>query len=135
TAKNLIHRLSVLLGETPASLEERLTPSMPLPATLPTIPRLLPSSLLEQRPDLRLAQTEVTAAAAGLGATRADLFPKFVLSSSGGFGALSVGGFPSLAESVYALGAGITAPIFNPCRIKAHHTSADSCLDPVPPHI
>ena len=31
TAKNLIHRLSVLLGETPASLEERLTHSMPLP--------------------------------------------------------------------------------------------------------
>src|SRR5207344_1308255 len=33
TAKNLIHRLSVLLGEPPASLEERLTHSMPLPVT------------------------------------------------------------------------------------------------------
>ena len=94
TAKNLIHRLSVLLGETPASLEERLTHSMPLPVTLPSIPRLLPSSLLEQRPDLRLAQTEVSAAAASLGAARADLFPKFVLSASGGVGALAVGGFP-----------------------------------------
>ena len=73
TAKNLIHRLSVLLGEPPASLEERLTHSMPLPVTLPSIPRLLPSSLLEQRPDLRLAQTEVTAAAAGLGAARAEV--------------------------------------------------------------
>src|SRR5678810_820646 len=31
TAKNLIHRLSVLLGESPASLEERLTHPMPLP--------------------------------------------------------------------------------------------------------
>jgi NodT family efflux transporter outer membrane factor (OMF) lipoprotein len=74
TAKNLIHRLSVLLGETPASLEERLTHSMPLPVTLPSIPRLLPSSVLEQRPDLRLAQTEVKAAAAGLGAARAEWF-------------------------------------------------------------
>jgi multidrug efflux system outer membrane protein len=129
TAKNLIHRLSVLLGETPASLEERLTHSMPLPVTLPSIPRLLPSSLLEQRPDLRLAQTEVTAAAAGLGAARADLFPKFVLSASGGVGALAVGGFPSLAESVYALGSGLTAPIFNAGRIKAHITAADARLD------
>ena len=33
TAKSLIHRLSVLLGETPASLEERLTHSMPLPVS------------------------------------------------------------------------------------------------------
>lgn len=131
TAKNLIHRLSVLLGEPPASLEERLTHSMPLPVTLPNIPRLLPSSLLEQRPDLRLAQTEVTAAAAGLGAARADLFPKFVLLASGGFGALAVGGFPSLAESVYALGSGLTAPIFNAGRIKAHITAADARLDHV----
>jgi NodT family efflux transporter outer membrane factor (OMF) lipoprotein len=131
TAKNLIHRLSVLLGEPPASLEERLTHSMPLPVTLPSIPRLLPSSLLEQRPDLRLAQTEVTAAAAGLGAARADLFPKFVLSASGGVGALAVGGFPSLAESVYALGSGLTAPIFNAGRIKAHITAADARLDHV----
>ena len=131
TAKNLIHRLSVLLGEPPASLEERLTHSMPLPVTLPSIPRLLPSSLLEQRPDLRLAQTEVTAAAAGLGAARADLFPKFVLAASGGFGALAVGGFPSLAESVYALGSGLTAPIFNAGRIKAHITAADARLDHV----
>lgn len=131
TAKNLIHRLSVLLGDPPASLEARLNHSKPLPVTLPSIPRLLPSSLLEQRPDLRLAQTEVTAAAAGLGAARADLFPKFVLAASGGVGALAVGGFPSLAESVYALGSGLTAPIFNAGRIKAHITAADARLDHV----
>lgn len=131
TAKSLIHRLGVMIGEAPASLEERLTHSMPLPVTLPSIPRLLPSRLLEQRPDLRLAQTEVIAAAAGLGAARADLFPKFVLSASGGVGALAVGGFPSLAESVYTLGSGLTAPIFNAGRIKAQITAADARLDHV----
>lgn len=59
------------------------------------------------------------------------MFPKFVLSASGGFGALSVGGFPSLAESVYALGSGLTAPIFNAGRIKAHIIAADARLDHV----
>jgi NodT family efflux transporter outer membrane factor (OMF) lipoprotein len=131
TAKTLIHRLSVLLGQTPARLEERLTHSMPLPVTLPNIPKLLPSNVLEQRPDLRLAHTEVSAAAANLGAARANLFPKFVLSASGGGGALAVGGFPGLAEGVYALGAGLTAPIFNAGRIKAHITAADARLDHV----
>jgi multidrug efflux system outer membrane protein len=131
TAKNLIHRLSVLLGQTPASLEERLTHSMPQPVTLPNIPKFLPSSVLAQRPDLRLAHTEVSVAAANLGAARANLLPKFVLSASGGFGALAVGGFPGLAEGVYALGAGLTAPIFNAGRIKAHITAADARLDHV----
>jgi NodT family efflux transporter outer membrane factor (OMF) lipoprotein len=131
TAKNLIHRLSVLLGQPPASLEERLAHSMPQPVTLPSIPKLLPSSVLEQRPDLRLAHTEVSAAAAQLGAARANLLPKFVLSASGGFGALAIGGFPGLAEGVYALGAGLTAPIFNAGRIKAHITAADARLDHV----
>jgi multidrug efflux system outer membrane protein len=104
---------------------------MPLPVILPSIPKLLPSSVLEQRPDLRLAYTEVSSAAASLGAARADLFPRLVLSASGGAGALAVGGFPGLAEGVYALGSGLTMPIFNAGRIKAHITAADARLDHV----
>jgi outer membrane protein TolC len=91
----------------------------------------LPADLLAQRPDLRLAQTEVSAAAAGLGSARADLYPKLVLSASGGVGALAVGGFPSLAENVYALGSGLSAPIFNAGRIRAHITAADARLEQV----
>ncbi len=126
----LIHRLSVLLGESPAKLESRLVAAV-LPSALPAIPKLLPSSLLSQRPDLRLAQTEVSVAAASLGTARADQFPKLVLSASGGFGALAVGGFSSLAEGVYALGSGLTAPIFNAGRIRAHIAGADARLDQV----
>jgi len=126
----LIHRLSVLLGESPAKLEHRLVGAV-LPSDLPGIPNLLPSSLLLQRPDLRLAQTEVSTAAASLGAARADLFPKLVLSASGGIGALAVGGFPTLVEGVYALGSGLTAPIFNAGRIRAHIAAADARLDQV----
>lgn len=100
-----------------------------MPKVLPKIPDLLPSSLLAQRPDLRRAQTEVSAAAASLGAARADLLPKFVLSASGGFGALALSGFASLAEGVYTLGSGLTAPIFNAGRIRAHITAADARLD------
>ncbi|PPD51231.1 MAG: transporter [Methylobacter sp.] len=129
--KKLTHRLGVLLGEQPESLEKRLAVVGPLPVAAPSIPDLLPSDLLAQRPDLRLAQTEVSAAAASLGSARADLYPKLVLSASGGVGALAVGGFPSLAESVYALGSGLSAPIFNAGRIRAHIAAADARLDQV----
>jgi NodT family efflux transporter outer membrane factor (OMF) lipoprotein len=79
--KNLIHRLGVLLGEPPESLEYRLAVVGPLPKQAPTMPSLLPSDLLAQRPDLRLAQTEVSAAAASLGSAQADLYPKLVLAA------------------------------------------------------
>lgn len=126
---NLIHRIAVLIGKPPASLHARLAPVTPLPEAAPKLPKLLPVGLLEQRPDLRLAQTEVDAEAASLGAARADLYPRLVLSTSGGFGALAVGGFPSLAEGVYALGAGLSAPIFNAGRIKAQIAAADARLE------
>ena len=129
SANTLTHRISVLLGETPDKLETRLSQVISLPVTLPEIPKLLPTDLLSQRPDLRLAKTEVTAAAANLGAARADLFPKLVLSASGGFGALAVGGFSSLAESVYTLGSGLTMPLFNAGRIRAHIAAVDARLD------
>jgi NodT family efflux transporter outer membrane factor (OMF) lipoprotein len=127
-AANLTHRLAVLLGEPPENLSGRLVDTEPLPNKLPDIPRLLPSRLLEQRPDLRRAQTEVSAMAASLGAARADLYPRVVLSASGGFGALAVGGFSNLSESVYTLGSGLTAPIFNAGRIEAQITAADARL-------
>lgn len=128
-ALTLTHRLGVLLGETPDKLETHLSQAISLPVTLPEIPKLLPTDLLSQRPDLRVAKTEVTAAAANLGAARADLFPKLVLSASGGFGALAVGGFSSLAESVYTLGSGLTMPLFNAGRIRAHIAAVDARLD------
>lgn len=131
TEKKLTHRLGVLLGEPPESLEHRLAVAGPLPVATPSIPDLLPSDLLAQRPDLRLAQTEVSAAAASLGSARADLYPKLVLSASGGLGALAAGGFPSLAETVYTLGSGLSAPIFNAGRIRAHIAAADARLDQV----
>lgn len=130
-ASNLIHRLAVLLGEPPENMENRLVRAVPLPANSPGIPQLLPAALLEQRPDLRLARTEVAEMAARLGAARADLLPKLVLSASGGFGALASSGFSSLAESVYTLGSGLSAPIFNAGRIQAHISAADAGLEQV----
>ncbi len=129
TVLTLTHRLGVLLGEPPQNLETSLSQVIPLPIALPGVPKLLPADLLSKRPDLRLAKTEVTAAAANLGAARADLFPKLMLSASGGFGALAVGGFSSLADSVYTLGSGLTMPLFNAGRIRAHIAAVDARLD------
>lgn len=63
----LMHRLGVLSGNLPDNLEQRLVQAVEQAPVAPGIPHLLPATLLSQRPDLRLAQTEVSAAAANLG--------------------------------------------------------------------
>ena len=128
---SLINRLGVLLGEPPEKLERQLLKLARLPTASPAIPKLLPADLLEQRPDLLFSKAEVSIAAANLGVAKADLLPKFQLSASGGYGAIAVGGFPSLADSVYTLGSGLSAPIFNAGRIKAQITAADARLTQV----
>lgn len=127
----LIHRLSVLLGEPPANLEATLSQPGPLPSALPKIPGLLPSDLLAQRPDIRRAQADVTAAAASLGSAKADLFPKFFLSATGGRSTLELSPLPRVTGSVFALGLGITAPLFNAGRIEASIEAADARLSQV----
>jgi len=74
SANTLTHRISVLLGETPDKLETRLSQAIPLPVTMPEIPKLLPTDLMSQRPDLRLAKTESPPRCQS-GCCTSDLFP------------------------------------------------------------
>jgi outer membrane protein TolC len=126
TTTTLIHRLSVLLGEPPARLGDRLRASAPLPEKVPQIPALLPADLLTQRPDLRRAQAEVTAAAARLGSAKADLFPKLFLSANVARTVFELGALPRVTGNVFALGLGLTAPIFNAGRIRAGIKAEDA---------
>src|SRR5262249_37311192 len=77
TVRRVIYRMSVLLGQQPASLAAELEPTAALPAQPPDVPSLLPSELLARRPDLRRAEREVATATARIGVARADLFPRF----------------------------------------------------------
>ncbi|MGH8729895.1 MAG: efflux transporter outer membrane subunit, partial [Burkholderiales bacterium] len=106
TTTTLIHRLSVLLGEPPAHLSDKLRLSAPLPEKVPQIPALLPADLLTQRPDLRRAQAEVTAAAARLGSAKSDLFPKLFLSANVARTVFELGALPRVTGNVFALGLG-----------------------------
>lgn len=135
-AETQVHQLAVLLGVTPSVLEPQLA-ALPKPTTAPTtppLPTLLPAEWLVQRPDLASAQHQVMATAAQLGVAKADLLPKFVLATSAGLGTLAVGGFSSLAETVYRLGAGLSAPLFNGGRIRANITAADARLQQAAQH-
>jgi NodT family efflux transporter outer membrane factor (OMF) lipoprotein len=78
----LEHALAALLGQVPAAFSLPVTAQLPTP---PSVPLLLPSQLLERRPDIAAAERRVAAANAQIGVARAAFFPSLSLSASAGY--------------------------------------------------
>lgn len=77
----LRHRLATLTGITGGELQWN---SGGLPDALPGLPALLPSELLERRPDIASAERAVAAANVRIGVAHAGWFPRINLSLQGG---------------------------------------------------
>ncbi|NLW81119.1 MAG: efflux transporter outer membrane subunit [Desulfovibrionales bacterium] len=112
------HRLDVLLGQTPGTLQARLTPSGDLPAVPEGIAVGIPADILRQRPDVRAAERTLAAETARIGAAEAARYPAFNLSGTIGFEALSLGALGSSGTGTSSLLAGISAPIFDAGRLR-----------------
>jgi outer membrane protein, multidrug efflux system len=78
------HRLAVLIGQQPGTLDSELAPH-DLPPHLTTLAVGSPEDLLRRRPDVRAAERELAAATARIGVAKADLFPRLTLSGFIGF--------------------------------------------------
>ena len=115
-----IHTLSVLLAQPPAALQHELEAEGQIPAIPATVPVGLPGQLLTRRPDLRQARAGLLAAAARVGAAKADLFPKIVFTGLAGRQATDLSGFTIGAGNFFAVGPGITLPIFEAGKIRAN---------------
>jgi len=112
--------LSFLLARSPGPIERRTAiENIALP---PSIPAGLPSSLLERRPDVRVAEKSLLAANAQIGAEKADFFPKFEL--TGFAGVVS----PDLTEAQAAYGGAAafswTLPVLGGQRVRSEYKAA-----------
>jgi NodT family efflux transporter outer membrane factor (OMF) lipoprotein len=115
-----IHRLGVLLGQTPEALQTELSTVAPIPAAPPIVPVGLPSELLLRRPDVALAERQLAAATANIGVAKSDLFPKFFLTGVAGFQGISADDWFKSGSRFWSVGPAVQWRIFDAGRIHAN---------------
>jgi len=113
-----LHALAILAGEAPGSfgVSTRALMEIPLPGRPPAG---LPSELLQRRPDIRLAEANLRAAHADIGAARANLYPRLLLTADAGFASSQLATLLHGPNATLSIGAALLAPIFQGDRIQA----------------
>lgn len=114
--RQIENALSVLLGRNPQNIPRgRSLTEQPVP---PDIPAGLPSTLLERRPDILLAESELHAATARIGAAQAARLPSFSLTGLLGFQSTDLSALLNGSSRIDQLVGGVAQPVFNAGRLK-----------------
>ncbi|MFK2901261.1 efflux transporter outer membrane subunit [Dyella jejuensis] len=104
------HAIAVLVGKTPEELD--IPHSTALPA-LPTIPVGVPSTLLQRRPDIAVAEREMAAQNAAIGVAVAAYYPDLTLSGADGFSQAPLAGLLHIANHIWSVGADVDETVFD----------------------
>jgi len=120
------HAIAILLGEPPAnfSLERGK-----LNTAMPAIPVVVPSELLQRRPDVATAERNAAAANARIGIAEAAYFPAITLSASAGYRNTDISTLISTPFRFWSLGAAVTQPLFDAGLRKAQTAQAVAVYD------
>jgi outer membrane protein, multidrug efflux system len=86
-----LDRLALLTGQAPGALDATLGDARALPALPAEVPIGDPTTLLQQRPDIRAAERRLASSQAQIGEHIADFFPKLTLFGDLGFSATDPG--------------------------------------------
>ena len=117
------HQLATLTGSLDLSIATGDLLALPMP---PLPPAGLPSSLLERRPDIRLAEQQLVAVNAQIGIARAAMFPSVSLTTFAGGQSTALSTVLSSGASIWSLGFGLALPIFDAGRIAARTQAAEA---------
>ncbi|MGZ8375110.1 MAG: efflux transporter outer membrane subunit [Nitrospira sp.] len=105
------NHLSILLGRKPFAVARGR--SMDKQIASPDVPVGLPSELLQRRPDILVAERQLAAVTARIGAAKAERFPKITLTGLAGLAHPELSLIFTEASSFGVLGAGLAAPLLN----------------------
>lgn len=126
TRAQLEHAIAVLIGKAPAELS---LPVEPWNMTVPAIPVVVPSELLQRRPDIAASERAVAAANAQIGVQRAAYFPSISLTGSFGRSSGTLGDLFSAPSSLWSLGLSAAQAVFDAGTIGGRVASAEAGRD------
>lgn len=106
----LEHAIALLTGQAPANFS---LSHAQLTTVVPLIPLVLPSDLLERRPDIAAAERRMQAANAQIGVAKSAYFPQLSLAASGGTQSSVFADLFSLPNRFWSLGPALATTFFD----------------------
>lgn len=124
------HRLAVLLALPPNALHARLGDGTALPvADAAVLPLGLPADLLRARPDVRAAESAISAETARLAQRQAQALPSFSISGSLALQAASAAALGNGAAVVSSIAAAVSWPLWDGGANRAQQAAQQAVLD------
>ncbi len=123
------HAIAVLIGQPPAAFTLSRTPITVAAPELPAIPGMLPSQLLERRPDIASKERSMAAANEQIGIARAAYYPTLSLSAAAGFMGTSALNWFSWPSRFFAVGPTLSQTLFDNGRRHATSDIAQAQYD------
>lgn len=118
--------LSILIGRIPGRIDLSAAPALAVPDE---VPAGLPSSLLERRPDVRQAETQLVAANARVGEAKAMFFPSISLTAILGGVSTTLSEAVRGHAAVASLGPSLLQPLYAGGRLVFNRDAALARLD------
>ena len=82
----------------------------------------MPSALLQNRPDVRVKELELTVANANTGIAKANMYPSLTITATGGINSFKASNWFNIPASLFATAAGgITQPLFQRKQLKTQY--------------
>jgi NodT family efflux transporter outer membrane factor (OMF) lipoprotein len=122
----LENAIAVLVGLPPSEFSLAEVDSVP---ALPEVPTLLPSQLLERRPDVATAERDVMAANAQIGVAKSAYFPSLSLSAAGGYRSGSLQDWISTPNRFWSIGPEFAMTLFDGGLIRSQVAQAEAGYD------
>ncbi|MBS1821244.1 MAG: efflux transporter outer membrane subunit [Acidobacteria bacterium] len=113
------HAIAVLIGKAPSELSLPKAPVTVNKPALPAIPGMLPSDLLERRPDIAAEERRMAAANEQIGIAKTAFYPTLSLSAVAGFTGTSAINWFTWPSRFFAVGPGLSQTLFDHGRRRA----------------
>jgi multidrug efflux system outer membrane protein len=119
--------LSILLGRNPGHIQRGAT--LASEELRSDVPAGLPSSLLERRPDVRIAEEQLVSANANIGQAKAAFFPQLTLTGFYGYQSVSLSDLFTGPARAWQFGPSLTMPLFTGGRLTGQLRLAKAQFD------